>query len=136
HAVGRTNQHELVDAGDAADDLDHARIELANIAIEIREQLDLLRVVERRQRVDCGIERMPAHAARHFHATLAAATRDAACRGGRIEQRRDVELIGIRETGLLADDRPYADALIHAEDAFLDVAVLDGPALVARRLKI
>src|SRR5690606_9937922 len=136
HTLGRADQHELVDAGAAADNLDHTRIELTAIAVEIRAQLDLLRVVEGRQRIDRGIERMPAHAARDLHAAFTAAARDSARRRRRIEQRRDVELIRIREAGLLAGDRADADPLIDAEDPFLHVAVLDGPAHVAGRLKV
>src|SRR5690606_13825777 len=136
NAVGRADQHELEHARDASDDLDHARIELPAVAIELREQLDLFHVFERWQGIDRGIERVTAHAARDFHSTLAAASRDPARRLRRVEERRDVELVGIGEARLLADDRAHADALIDAENAFLDDAVLDGPALVARRLKV
>src|SRR5690606_3905031 len=136
HTVRRADQHELVDAGETADDLDHARVELADIAIEMREQLDLTLVVEGRQRIDCRIEPAPADRRCDLHAAFTAALRDAARRLRGVEQRFGIDLVRIREAGLLADDRAHADALVDAEHAFLDLAVLDGPAFVARALEV
>src|SRR5690606_41727853 len=120
----------------AADDLDDPRIELAHVTIQMGEQLDLALVVERRQRIDRRIERVPASRRRDLDAPFAAALRDASRGLRRVEQRLGVELIRVREAGLLADDRPHAHALVDAEHAFLYLAVLDGPALVARALEV
>ena len=65
-----------------------------------------------------------------------AGARDGA-RGVRgLEQRRQHDLVGIGEAGLLAGERAHADALLDAVGAVLDDAVLERPGLLARELEI
>ena len=58
----------------------------------------------------------------------------AACDG--FGQRRQHDLIGVREAGFLARERAHADALLDAVTAFLDDAVFERPGLLARQLEI
>ena len=55
---------------------------------------------------------------------------------GSLEQRRQDDLVRIREACLLAGERAHADALVDAVRAFLDDAVLERPGLLASQLEV
>ncbi len=55
---------------------------------------------------------------------------------GSLEQRGGIDLVGVREPGLLTADRAHAHALFDRMRAFLDDAVFHRPALATRVLEI
>src|SRR5690606_28643600 len=65
-----------------------------------------------------------------------ARTRDRACRTGGLEQCRGVDVVRVREAGLLAGDRAHANALLDRMRAVLDDAVLHRPALAPGMLEV
>ena len=133
-AVG--DEHHLVGHRDRGHHLHDARIDAPRLAVDALEPTHLLVVAQRADRVDRGIERVPRAAAQHRGAALAAAGGDGACGARGVEQRLGEDLVGVGEAGLLAGERAHADALLDARAAFLDDAVLERPALVARELEV
>ncbi len=71
-----------------------------------------------------------------LHLAAAAVLRDGAGGAGGLDQRRQRDLVRVGEAGLLAADGAHADALIDAERALLDDAVLEAPGLGAGGLEV
>ncbi len=100
------------------------------------EQPHLGVVAQRLERVDRRIQAAAALRAPGLQRAGAAGTRDGARRVRRLEQRRQHDLVRIRETGLLAGERAHADAVVDAVRAVLDDAVLERPRLLADQLEV
>ena len=100
------------------------------------EQLDLVAIVERVDRIDRQIQAAATGGMPGLHAAARPEARNGA-RGMRgFEQRGQHHFVGIREAGLLAGQRAHTDALLDAVRAVLDDAVLERPRLFTRRLEI
>ena len=138
-AVGARDQHDVVFAGEPGHHLHDARILRARQLLDLLEQRDLLRAVERRDRVHRRIQHAAAgdrRRAAHLDAAALAGGGDRAHRLGGVDQGRFGDVVGVRERGLLARDRAHADALVDAEAAALDDAFLEAPAFAARVLEV
>ena len=77
-----------------------------------------------------GIERAAGRDASACRCRSRLALRDRARGAGCFQQRRQHDLVGIREAGLFAGHRAHADALLDRVVAFLDDAVLEHPGLL------
>ena len=71
-----------------------------------------------------------------LQAGIAAIASDGAGGGGRFQQRRQHDLVGIGEAGFLATRRPDADTLLDGMAGVLDLPVLQPPGFGAALLKI
>jgi hypothetical protein len=136
HAVAARDQHGVHAAAQAHHHLLHARIQRAHQRIHAPQQRDLGLVGERIDRIQRGIQLASVAARQRLPGMLATIARDRPRRLRGREQRRRIEVIRIREAGLLAGDRAHAHALLDRMRAVLDDAVLHAPALAPRMLEI
>src|SRR5690606_18604534 len=83
-----------------------------------------------------GIQRAPLPRDQSARRGGVARARDRARRAGGLEQGRGVDVVRVREAGLLAGDRPHANALLDRMRAVLDDAVLHRPALAPGMLEV
>src|SRR6185295_2542930 len=135
-AVGARDQHDLVLAAEARDDLGDARVERAALALELLEQLHLVDGFERGHRIDRAVQGNRHLALIRFHPVGFSGRRYGAGRLRRVLQGVEADLVGVGEGGLLARDRAHADTLLDVEASRLDDAFLEAPALVARVLEV
>ena len=135
-AVARHHQHDFVRAGQARHHLLDARIDATRFDVDLLEQLHLVGIAQTFERIDRQIQLMTGRRTPRLHRRVRTAARDRARRLRRFGQRRQHDLVRIREAGLLARQRTHADALLDAVRAVLDDAVFERPGLFAAQLEI
>ncbi len=112
-AVAARHQHHLVDAGEAGHDLLHARIRPPRLRLDALQELHLGLVAQAGQGVGRGVERHAAAPVPRDRLPRRARRRprDRPRRRGGVGQRRQQELVGVSETGLLAAHGTHTDPL-------------------------
>ena len=123
-------------ACEAGHDLLHPGVEPPGLAVDRLQEFDLVRVRQPGDRIDRRIKCVSPSRRRDLYSTAVTTARD---RGGcvrRLHQRRQDEIVRIRETGLFPRHRANANTLIEVIATLFDDAVLERPGLVPDHLKI
>ena len=139
HAVAAGDEHRVDRGAERYRDLAHARVGGAQQPVDAAHRFEFFGVAVGVDRIGRDIQRLGGgHPGTHQRRRGAAvAVAGDGFRGARSRQQRvGVDFVGIREAGLLAGDRPHADALVDRVRAVLDDAVLHRPAFAARVLEI
>ena len=113
-----------------------ARIEPARLAVDTLEPRNLLGGGERGGRIGRQVQLVSVRGAPGAHTSLAALHGYGARRARGLLERRQNDLVGVGEAGLLAGESAHADPLLDAGAAVLDDAVLERPGLLVRELEV
>ena len=135
-AVGTRHEHHVVLARDARHHLLDARVLGPGQPFDALQQGDLLRAVERSDRVHRRVQHAAAGDLRRtgqLHAPLLARGGDGAHRAGRVHQGLDAEVVGIGEGRLLAGHGAQADP---APPAIATEALLSSRRYIAEFMRI
>ena len=138
-AVGTGHQHHVVLGGQAGHHLHDTRVPRAGHAFDAFQQLDLLRAVQRGDRVQRGVEQAAlGHLGlvAHLDATALPGGGNGAHRAGGVQQGGLGQVVRVGESGLLASDGAHTHALVDREAAALDDAFLQAPAFVPGVLEV
>src|SRR5581483_9077578 len=135
-SLARCDEHHVVHGCNARSDMYYTRIDATRFAIDALEPGDLVLGGDRGNRVRRQIELMSGAWVPGLHATITALHGDRPCGARGFLQSREHDLIGIRETCLLARQSPDSNTLLDAGAAILDDAVLQRPGLLVRELEV
>ncbi len=135
-AVARHHEHDFVRGRQAGHHLLDTRIDATRLDVHALEQLHFLHVAQTFERILWQIKLVAGRCTPRLQRARRAAARNRARRLGRFGQRRQHDLVGICETGLLARQRTHPDTLLHAVRAVLDDAVFKRPGLLAHQLEV
>ncbi|MNO62091.1 hypothetical protein D3C76_527620 [compost metagenome] len=105
------------------------RIQRAGRRIDTLEQFDLFRAADDLKRIVLAIQALYVFMAEDLYLAILAGTGNRTCRAGSLLQCIQGDGIAVGKPGFLTRLRPYADALVKIETAFLDDAVLQRPGL-------
>ncbi|MND48883.1 hypothetical protein D3C80_398150 [compost metagenome] len=105
------------------------RIQRAGRRIDTLEQFDLFRAADDLKRIVLAIQALYVFMAEDLYLAILAGTGNRTCRAGSLLQCIQGDGIAVGKPGFLTRLRPYADALVKIETAFLDDAVLQHPGL-------
>ncbi len=139
HRAVRAGDHDdVVFTAEAGHDLHDAGVLGTGATLDVFEEGDLGGAVQRRDGVEGRVEGATGGDAGLTHLDLAALASggDGAHGAGGIEQGRFRDVVGVGEGGFLAGDGAHAHALVDAEAAGLDDALLQAPAFAARVLEV
>src|SRR5882757_11475163 len=116
--------------------MDDPRIQLAGLAIDAFQPLDLLLVRQSDTGIAGQVQRMSELRLPGTDLPVTTLNGNGTCRPRRLFERGQHNLIGVGETGLLTGQRPHAHALLDAGAAVLHDAVLERPGFLVRKLEI
>jgi hypothetical protein len=135
-AVQAGDEHHLVFAGQAGDDLGDPAVLLAGVVLQPVQQADLVGFGEGGQGIDGGIQGATLRAARHPRDGRLAGGGDGAHGVGGFPDGRQADVVGIGEGGLVPHHGAHAHALVDVEAAGFHLPLLQAPGFGAGVLEI
>ena len=134
--VGPSHQHLFIDTGEGGDHLGHRRIQGTGITIYLLQQLNLLALVDRIERIHRLIEQGRVGRLPDLDLATATTLGYPAGRDHRLAQGQQADLVRIGKAGLLTANGPDTNPLIDVVATVFDYAVFQHPGFVVTALEI